>query len=79
MTTTSHGMERIKYLIELLRLCWLTLLAIGSGTLGVFLSEFDPVRSALGALGCLAVSALIVATIRIDSRIRSLLKEVERQ
>ncbi len=66
--------ERIKYSIEILRLCWLTLLATGSGTLGLFLGELSIRSTVFAALGRTAVGSLLVATMIVDARIRSLLR-----
>jgi hypothetical protein len=75
MDEAGSRAERIKYLIEVLRLCWLTLLAIGSGTLGILLGELNFVRMLFSALGCAAVGFLNLVTIAIDASVRDLLDE----
>ena len=54
--------EQIKFLTEMLRLAWLSLLAVGSGTVGLLLSELDVRRSLYAAAG-VVVGALFLAFI----------------
>jgi hypothetical protein len=41
--------ERIKYLSDLLKLSCVFLIALGSGTIGLFLGELSPIRMLLAA------------------------------
>ena len=52
--------EESKWLVELLRLLWVTLLAIGGGTMGLILRERGLLRNIFTALGAIAIVALVV-------------------
>lgn len=77
MADCTSRTERIKYLVELLRLSWLTLLATASGTIGALLGEPDRVATVFVAAGSVAVVLLIMAMLTIDYRIRILLRSLE--
>ncbi len=46
--------ERLKFLTELLRLVWISLLAIGGGTVGLFLGPYDFWRYFFAGVGVAA-------------------------
>lgn len=52
--------ERIKFMTEMLRLAWLSLLAIGSGTVGLLLGELNARRSLFAAAGVLGVAFFLI-------------------
>ncbi len=68
--------EDLKYLTEVLRLTWLTLLAVGGGTVGLALGEIDMRRGiAVGAgvvLTAIGIGILGYLHRRIRARIESL-------
>ena len=68
--------EDLKYLTEVLRLTWLTLLALGGGTVGLALGEMDMRRGIATGAG-VVLSAVGIGIIgylhrRIRARIESL-------
>lgn len=62
MADKEHFTEQIKFLTEMLRLAWLSLLAVGGGTVGLLLGELDTRRS-LFAAGGVAVVAFFLGFI----------------
>ncbi len=50
--------ESIKFSVEMLRLVWLTLLAIGGGTVGLLLGELDARRSIFAGVGIVVMLLL---------------------
>ncbi len=66
--------EESKWLIELLRLLWVTLLAIGGGTMGLILGERGLLRNIFTALGAIAIVALVVGIYQIRKRAKVIIK-----
>jgi len=66
--------EESKWLIELLRLLWITLLAIGGGTVGLILGERGLLRNIFTALGAIAIVALVVGIYQIRKRAKVIIK-----
>ncbi len=62
--------EQIKFLTEMLRLAWLSLLAVGSGTVGLLLSELDVRRSLYAAAGVVVVALFLAFIGLLIRRIR---------
>jgi hypothetical protein len=77
MDEATTRTERLKYLIELLRLAWVTLIAAGSGTVGTLFSDRTPIAIALIGAGLALIIVLIGATLAIDASIRKLLADME--
>ena len=69
--------EESKWLIELLRLLWVTLLAIGGGTMGLILGEHDPVRNTFAALGAIAIVVLVIVMYQIRKRAIVIIKTLK--
>jgi hypothetical protein len=63
--------EQIKFLTEMLRLAWLSLLAVGSGTVGLLLSELDVRRSLYAAAGVVVVALFLAFIGLLIRRIRT--------
>ena len=79
MAEKDYLTERIKYFAGLLKLSCVFLIAIGSGTISLFLGEVSLIRMLLAAVGTGLMIVLVVACRRLDSRITMLterLKEV---
>jgi type VI protein secretion system component VasF len=79
MADKEHYTEQIKYLTELLRLTWLTVIATIGGSVSVLLGETTTVRFILAGAGFLVTLGLLVIGWRLNHQIRALiarLKEV---
>ena len=63
--------EQIRFMTEMLRLVWLSLLAVGGGTVGLLLSELDTRRSLFAAAGVAFVALLLVFIGQLIRRIRT--------
>ena len=50
--------ERLKFLIEFFKLCWLSVFAVGGGTVSVFVMQGNPYRSPLVSAGVIVMLAL---------------------
>ena len=68
--------EDLKYLTEVLRLTWLTLLAVGGGTIGLVLGELDFRKIAIAA-GVVVVLILLRVIGPIHRRIRARIESLE--
>lgn len=68
--------ERIKYQTELLRLLWVSLLAVGTGTIGLMLGELTAVRTVFAGFGLLSVLGLTVALLQVHQGIKSLIAQL---
>jgi hypothetical protein len=66
--------ETIKFLTEMLRLVWLTLLAIGGGTVGLLLSELDTRRSIFAGVG---IGVMVLLVMFIEHLRRQIRKAIE--
>lgn len=69
--------EQLKYETELLRLAWLTALAVGGGNASLILGGITPVRAVLLAIGVLLIVIFASVGVRQDHTIRRLLREME--
>ena len=63
--------EQIRFMTEMLRLVWLSLLAVGGGTVGLLLSELDTRRSLFAAAGVAFVALFLVFIGQLIRRIRT--------
>lgn len=80
MADSDPRSERIKYLTEVFRFTWLSLLALGSGTFGLLLSANQtPLRALLIGIGMIASIGMIVALLSIDRQIRAILRRLEEE
>src|SRR5262245_58077211 len=68
--------ERLKYLTEIFRLGWVSILAVGSGTVGLWLGPHDFWRSIFTAAGVVALVVLVGMGIRLDSAIKQVLTQL---
>jgi uncharacterized membrane protein YoaK (UPF0700 family) len=66
--------EESKWLIELLRLLWVTLLAIGGGTVGLILGEHSLLRIAFTVVGTMAMVLITVVMSKIRRRAEVIIK-----
>ena len=77
MADKEHCAESIKYSTELLRLTWITLLAIGGGSLSLLLGEPTTIRLALASGGLLGIVGLLLIGWRLDRHIRIFINRVK--
>ena len=71
--------ERLKFLTEILRLVWVSLLALGGGTLGLLLGPHDPVRWGFAVAGIVTSFGLGVVIWRLMRNMQRLLTQLEEQ
>ena len=67
--------EDVKYTIELLRLAWATLIAVGAGTVSLTLKEFDW-RIAAGA-GAVVIVGMGLVVWRLHRKVRATIANLE--
>jgi hypothetical protein len=77
MAEKEHLTERIKYFSDLLKLSCVFLIAIGSGTISLFLGDLNPIRMLLAIAGTSLIIAFVVACWRLDIRIRALIERLK--
>ena len=69
--------EESKWLIELFRLLWVTLLAIGGGTAGLILGEHNLLRNTLTAIGAGGMVVLVIVMYQVSKRARVIMKTLK--
>lgn len=69
--------EEIRYETKLLRMVWLTAMAVIGGSLGLLLAELSLLRAGLAGSGLTTTLVLIVAALRQDRQIRALLRRMK--
>ena len=52
--------ERLKFLIEVFKLAWLSILAVGGGSAGLLIGPYDPARYLGAVAGVVAMLAFVV-------------------
>jgi hypothetical protein len=68
--------EQLKYETELLRLAWVTAVAIGGGAMSLLLGEATTLQAGLLGLAFLLILVLVSVGARQDRTIRRLLREM---
>ncbi len=71
--------EQLKFLTELLRLVWISLLAVGGGTIGLLFGPSDLVRALFATAGIITSIGLGVMIERLIRKMRQLLAQLEEQ
>lgn len=74
MAEKERVTETIKFLTEMLRLVWLTLLAIGGGTVGLLLGELDTRRAIFAGVG---IGVMVLLAMFIERLRRQIRKSIE--
>ena len=69
--------ERLKYLTEVFRVAWVFLLAVGSGTVGLWLGPRDFWRSVFAVTGVIVIVILGFVIGTVHRRIQRLLTSLE--
>ncbi len=70
--------EQLRYFIEMLRLVWLTLLAVGSGTVGLLLGDLTLRRVIFASVGVVVVGVLIAVIELLRRQIRQTIPQLRR-
>jgi len=73
MADKEHYTEQIKYLTELLRLTWLTVVATIGGSVSILLGGVTTIRFILAGTGFLVTLGLLVIGWRLNHQIRALI------
>ncbi len=76
MAAKERLSEDIKYLIELLRLIWLSLIALGSGTIGLLLGDLTTGRMLFAGAGIMLSVVLIGAITHLHRQIKRLIAQL---
>ena len=76
MADKERFTEQIRFMTEMLRLVWLSLLAVGGGTVGLLLSELDTRRSLFATAGVTFVALLLVFIGHLVRRIRAVIEKL---
>jgi hypothetical protein len=77
MAAKDNVAERIRYLTDLLRLFWVSLLAIGGGTAGLLLGELGVLKGIFATAGIVVLAVSVAVVVRLDVRIRGLIEELK--
>ena len=76
MAAKERLSEDIKYLIELLRLIWLSLIAVGSGTIGLLLGELTTRRVVFAGVGAFFMVLFAGVIVYLHRRIKTLIAQL---
>lgn len=69
--------ERLKFLIEVFKLAWLSILGVGGGSVGLLLGPYDPVRYTWAAAGGVAILAFVIVLWQTYRRMKRLWADLE--
>ena len=70
--------EQLRYFTEMLRLVWLTLLAVGSGTVGLLLGDLALRRVIFASVGVVVMGVLIAVIEHLRRQIRQTIPQLRR-
>ena len=76
MTNEKYLTESTKYYTEIFRLVWLSILAIGGGSIGLLLGDSTGVRLIFAIVGLLVVGLLLDVLRRLSRQIGAHLKKL---
>ena len=76
MPDDRHLTEKVKYYTEIFRLVWVSILAIGGGSIGLLLGERTSLRVILAIVGLFLVALLLEILRRLNTQIGRLLKRL---
>ena len=77
MATKKHMIETLKYYTEVFRLVWISILALGGGSIGLLLGELNRIRVILALGGLILLLLFLELLRRINTHILQLLKNLE--
>jgi hypothetical protein len=69
--------ERLKFLTEVFKLAWLSILGVGGGSVGLLLGLYDPVRYAWAGAGIILVLVFMVILWQTYKNMRSIWVHLE--
>ena len=69
--------ERLKFLIEVFKLAWLSILGVGGGSVSLLLGPYDPVRYTWAAAGGVAILAFVIVLWQTYRRMKRLWADLE--
>ncbi len=70
--------ERLKFLIELFKLCWFAIFAVGGASVSLVIGQFDFQRWAWAGAGAMLVLVLLVLVWHIHSKMLRLWSELQK-
>ena len=76
MTNEKYLTESTKYYTEIFRLVWLSILAIGGGSIGLILGDSTGVRLIFAIVGLLVMGLLLDVLRRLNRQIGAHLKKL---
>ena len=76
MPEEKYLTETIKYYTEIFRLVWVSVLAIGGGSIGLLFGEPTRLRLVVGLVGLILVALLLEGLRRLSGQIGNLLKKL---
>jgi hypothetical protein len=76
MANEKYLTESIKYYTEIFRLVWLSILAVGGGSIGLLLGESTGVRLIFAIVGLMVVGLLLDILRRLNKQIGGNLKKL---
>lgn len=76
MSEERHLTETVKYYTEVFRLVWVSILAIGGGSVGLLIGERTSVRVIVAIAGLFLVGLLLEILRRLNRQIGRLLKKL---
>jgi hypothetical protein len=77
LPTKKHLIETLKYYTEVFRLVWVSVLAVGGGSIGLLLGELDRIRVILALAGLMLLVPFLELLRRLNTHILQLLKKLE--
>lgn len=69
--------ERLKFLTEVFKLAWLSILGVGGGSVGLLLGPYDPVRYAWAGAGIILVLVFMIILWQTYKHMRSIWVHLE--
>ena len=75
MDTKAQATERIRFMTEMLRLAWLSSLAVTTGTFGLLLGEFSARRLVFIVLGIVTIAGFVLFMVHLRQRIETAIND----
>lgn len=76
MDTREQSTERIRFMTEMLRLTWISLLAATTGTVGLLLGPLETRQRFFVACGLVSVAGFVVAVCCLINKIKTLINQL---
>ena len=75
MDTKAQATERIRFMTEMLRLAWLSALAVTTGTFGLLLGEFSARRLVFIVLDIVTIASFVLFMAHLRQRIETAIND----